>query len=88
MHSGTYTTGLQCYGSALQCYGSALQCYGSAFIRLSGVGSGSVLGMRIRIQEYIWNRPKFTNKPCYLPFKKGFVPLKVCFFLAACLPVL
>jgi hypothetical protein len=45
MHSGTYTPGLQCYGSALQ-------CYGSAFIWLSGDGSGSVLGMRIRIQEY------------------------------------
>jgi hypothetical protein len=34
-------------------------------------GSGSVLGMRIRIQEHE-NLPKFTNKPGFLPFKKAF----------------
>jgi hypothetical protein len=33
-----------------------------------GSESGSVLGMRIRIQEHgKW--PKFTNKPGFLPFK-------------------
>ncbi len=32
-------------------------------------GSGSVLGMRIRIQEH-GKRPKFINKPGFLPFKR------------------
>ncbi len=35
-------------------------------------GFGSVLGMRLRIQEH-GNRHKFTNKPGFLPFKKAFV---------------
>ncbi len=35
-------------------------------------GSGSVLVIRIRIQEHV-NWAKFTNKPGFLPFKKAFV---------------
>ncbi len=42
-------------------------------------GSGSVFGMRIQIQEH-GNRPESTNKPGFLPFKKGFVPSHVCFW--------
>jgi hypothetical protein len=34
-------------------------------------GSGSVLGMQIRIQEH-GKRPNFTNKTVFLPFKKAF----------------
>jgi hypothetical protein len=38
------------------------------------LAAGSVLGMRIRIQEHE-NLPKFKNKPGFLPSKKAFVPL-------------
>ncbi len=42
------------------------------------LASGSVLRMRIRIQQH-GNLPKFKNKPGFLPFKKAFVPSYVCF---------
>ncbi len=42
----------------------------SAFVLLSWI--------RIRIQEH-GNRPNLTNKPDFQPFKKGFVPAKICF---------
>jgi hypothetical protein len=50
------------------------QCCGSR----SRYPHGSVLGMRIRLQEH-WNWPKLTNKPDFLPFRKAFVPSSVCF---------
>ncbi len=40
--------------------------------------SGSVLGMRIRIQEHE-NLLKLTNKLGFLPFKGAFAPSYVCF---------
>ncbi len=55
------------------------QCCGSGTVPhwFGSPGSGSLLGMliRIRIQEQ-GNRPKFTNNHEFQPFKKVFVPTK------------
>jgi hypothetical protein len=45
--------------------------HGSTLIWLS---SGSVLGVRIRIQAQ-GDRPKLTKKPEFRPFEKTFVPI-------------
>jgi hypothetical protein len=57
-------------GSATLLYSGVVvrDLHESALIWLE-FGSGSVLGMRIRIQEH-GNLPKFTNIPGFVPFKK------------------
>ncbi len=48
-----------------------LHCYPDPH-SLGCPGSGSILGMRIRIKE-LGNWPKISNIPGFLPFKKAFV---------------
>ncbi len=43
-------------------------------------GSGSVLGMRIRIQDNgAWKLTNTDKKPSFLPFRKAFVTSQECF---------
>jgi hypothetical protein len=65
-----------------------LNCYEQFVIKKQSVphtvlqccGSGSALGVRIRIQiQDHGNVPKLTSKPCFLVYQKAPVPSYVCF---------